>query len=123
MHYADSCSPASDHVAASYFALFVPHHVTDSLPRVPHLPTMLPSTCSFALWEMGNVIVYRIETIMCAINFLRVYLVWRLVETCLPACVVDACTSLLVVCACVRMHVIYLYLYLYLCEHILRAVV
>jgi bacteriorhodopsin len=32
---------------------------------------------SWMFTEMGNIIVYRIETIMCGINLLRVYLVWR----------------------------------------------
>ncbi len=35
---------------------------------------------SFAVSNMGNIIVYRLETILCCFNFLRVYCIWRAFE-------------------------------------------
>jgi hypothetical protein len=35
---------------------------------------------SFSVSNMGNIIVYRLETILCCFNFLRVYCIWRAFE-------------------------------------------
>ena len=40
-----------------------------------HCPPWVDS--SFAISNMSNIIVYRIETILCCVNFLRVYCMWR----------------------------------------------